>query len=317
MSASSNEAIIEVADLSYEYPGLRALDGVGFAVQRGSITALVGPNGAGKTTLMRCLAGIDRPLGGSIRVNGVDVVEEPRRSHRGIGYLSDFFGLYGELSVRRCLGYVAAANGIEPARVTEAVARTADALGLGERLDQRAGDLSRGLRQRVAIAQAIIHEPSVVLLDEPASGLDPEARYQLGELFVALGRRGMTLLVSSHILAELEAYSTDMLVLRAGRLLEHRRLGDAAGPTCELLLELTTPPAQALERLATETRVSAAAATDSGVRLRFEGDAEARAGLLARLVEHGTGVAQFTLVSEDLQQSYLRSIAARGDDDES
>jgi ABC-2 type transport system ATP-binding protein len=303
------DPIIDVEQLSYEYPGLRALDDVSFHVRRGSITALVGPNGAGKTTLMRCLAGIDRPLTGTIRVNGVDVVEEPRRSHHEIGYLSDFFGLYRDLDVRHCLSYVAAANDIAPAEIAPAVERAAAALGFGDRLDQRAGNLSRGLRQRVAIAQAIIHEPRVVLLDEPASGLDPEARYHLGELFVALGRRGMTLLVSSHILAELEAYSTDMLVLREGRLLEHRRLGHDSDQASLLALEVTTPLDAALAVLDADPRISTVVPEQDGVRFHFTGDASARAALLAELVGKGVGVAQLAVVSEDLQQSYLRSIS--------
>ncbi len=185
--------MLEVADLVYEYPGVRALDSVSFRIERGSITALVGPNGAGKTTLMRCLAGLDQPLAGTIRIADIDVVEEPRRSHRMLGYLSDSFGLYDTLTVRRSLSYVAQANGIEPTAVDRVVTEISAALGLAERLELPAGQLSRGQRQRLAIAQAIIHSPAVVILDEPASGLDPEARVDLGQLFVDLRRRGMTL----------------------------------------------------------------------------------------------------------------------------
>ncbi|CAK0767957.1 hypothetical protein CCP3SC15_3770002 [Gammaproteobacteria bacterium] len=155
---------------------MRALDQVGFSVPQGSITALVGPNGAGKTTLLRCIAGLDLPLSGKIRVDGIDVLDEPRACHRRVGYLSDSFGLYDTLTVRQCLYYAAEANGVDSARLDEAVQDTAAKLGLTDRLRQRTSELSRGLRQRVAIAQAIIHRPGVVLLDEPAAGLDPEAR---------------------------------------------------------------------------------------------------------------------------------------------
>ena len=147
--------MIEVKNLVYEYPGLRALDKVSFNIERGSITALVGPNGAGKTTLMRCLAGLARPLSGSISVAGIDVIAEPRYSHRALGYLSDSFGLYASLSVRQTLRYVAAANGIEQASIDTAVIEVSTALGLGERLDQLVGQLSRGLRQRLAIGRAV------------------------------------------------------------------------------------------------------------------------------------------------------------------
>lgn len=308
--------MIEVADLIYEYPGLRALDGVSFAVGAGSITALVGPNGAGKTTLMRCLAGMDRPLAGSIRVNDVDVIDEPRRSHESIGYLSDFFGLYDDLNVRQSLTYVAAANGIDEDDIAKVVDQTATELGIADRLAQRVGDLSRGLRQRVAIAHAIIHAPQVVILDEPASGLDPEARYELGELFLRLGNRALTLLVSSHILSELEAYSTHMLILREGKLVEHRALDTKIKSTSLMEVQILGGTERLMTVLANDDRASALEPTEHGCQFNFTGDAVARASLLSSLLNDGFEVSNFAAVAEDLQQSYLKSIT-RKDDDES
>lgn len=302
--------MIAVRNLVYEYPGVRALDGVDLRVEAGSITALVGPNGAGKSTLLRCLAGMDRPASGEITIDGIDVVAEPRRSHRVLGYLSDFFGLYDRLSVRRSLSFVAAANCVPAAAIAARVEQVAHELGLAERLEQPAGELSRGLRQRVAIAQAIIHAPRVVLLDEPASGLDPEARHALGELLRALGARGITLLVSSHILAELEAYSTDLLILRDGRVLEHRALRTSASPLAEIELEVAGQLTTAHALLAAHPGVGALEVDGACLRFRFDGSAQARAVLLRSLVEAGVAVVAFTRVREDLQQSYLRSVAA-------
>src|SRR5512142_1670256 len=219
--------MIEISSLTFDYPGHRALDNVTLSVPAGSVTALVGPNGAGKTTLMRCIAGLETPLEGRISVNGMDVIEQPREVHRIMGYLSDFFGLYQDLSVARCLEYAAASQGLAEDAIPAAIERTAQRLDLADRLHQPSGSLSRGLRQRVAIGQAIIHQPKVLLLDEPASGLDPEARASLAALFRQLQADGMTLLVSSHILAELDEYSTHMLALRAGRILENRELKHA------------------------------------------------------------------------------------------
>lgn len=300
--------MIEVRGLSYEYPGLRALADVSFDIARGTITALVGPNGAGKTTLLRCLAGMERPLSGSIRVNDIDVIEEPRRSHRHVGYLSDFFGLYDKLTVRQCLRYVGAANGLAADALAATVADTAAELGIHERLDQRTGELSRGLRQRVAIAQAIIHGPTVVLLDEPASGLDPEARYALGELFLTLRRRGMTLLVSSHILAELEAYSTHMLILRGGQLVEHRALAQSLETTTHMEVRSLDGAASLGAALAREALVTELAVDGDTVRFTFKGDEQQRAALLHALLATGLRVSHFAAVAEDLQQSYINSI---------
>jgi len=312
----NNRTIIEVARLSYEYPGLRALDDVAFSTTRGSITALVGPNGAGKTTLLRCLAGMDTPLHGSMFIDGIDVIEEPRRSHTVVGYLPDSFGLYDDLSVRRGLAYVAAANGVPQPAVAALVEQTASELGLLDRLDQRAGELSRGMRQRVAIAQAIIHAPRVILLDEPAAGLDPEARYRLGELFVTLGRRGLTLIVSSHILAELEAYATDMLILDGGRIVEHRRLDASETPHELLEIGVTEKPHRVVAVLAQSSQVSDIEAHDVVVTCHFRGNATARAALLTDLIGHGIGITHFAPLGEDLQRTYLQSMARSSAGDE-
>src|SRR5258706_9139001 len=243
-------AAIAVEGLSFEYPGVRALDEVSFEVVRGSVTALVGPNGAGKTTLLRCLAGLDRPMLGGISVAGVDVLEEPRLAHRRMGLLSDFFGLYDSLTVRQCLAHAAAANGVRAEELDATVEKAAGRLKLRAKLEARAGELSRGQRQRVAIGQALVHGPEVLLLDEPASGLDPEARLSLADLFKRLQSEGVTLVVSSHILAELDAYATHMLVLRAGRIIENRALHEAAPRHRRVRIEIAEPHPRFRARIA-------------------------------------------------------------------
>lgn len=209
--------MIEVRDLVFDYPRTRALDGVGFSAGPGEVMALVGPNGAGKSTLLRCIAGLERPLRGEILIDGVNVIAEPRGAHARLGYLADFYGLYDSLTVHRCLLYAARAHGLAPRAAEEALLSIARSVQLEGLLGRLAGELSRGQRQRLAIAQAIVHRPPVLLLDEPAAGLDPEARHALSNLLVGLARGGMTLIVSSHILAELEAYATSMLMLKAGQ----------------------------------------------------------------------------------------------------
>jgi len=302
--------MIDLSDLSFDYPGVRALDGVSCRIERGTITALVGPNGAGKTTLMRCLCGLERPLSGRIVVDGIDVVEEPRRSHERLGYLSDFFGLYEALSVARCLEHAARAHGLGPPHA-ERVATTAAGLGLADRLAQRTGTLSRGLRQRVAIAQAIIHAPRVLVLDEPAAGLDPEARHALAGLFRALCADGMTLLVSSHILSELEQYATHMLVLERGRLVEHRALAGQHGALRTLALHFHGDDAPVATLLRALDLVHGAELVPGRALFEFDGDEQAQAALLKRLVDAGVAVTQFGPAASDLQERYLASVARR------
>ena len=303
---------IEVSGLLFEYPGVRALDDVSFSVAEASVTALVGPNGAGKTTLLRCLAGLEEPLLGSIHVAGVDVLEEPRAVHRRIGYLSDFYGLYDALTVRQCFAHAAASHGVADEALEAAVARTAERLGLGELLARRAAELSRGQRQRVAIGQALIHDPQVLMLDEPASGLDPEARHSLAVLFTRLAGEGMTLLVSSHILAELDEYSTHMLVMRQGRIIESKALGESV-PGAQLVhvaFAREVPGlAQALGSMAGVRVVEAGA---SEATLEIAGDRGRQGEVLRELVLAGLPVSAFAEARENLHQSYLRTVARSG-----
>jgi len=305
-------AAISVSNLLFEYPGHRALDQVSLDIESGSVTALVGPNGAGKTTLMRCIAGLEEPITGAIQVAGVDVRESPRESHRKMGYLSDFYGLYDALTVSQNLAYAAAAQGIAADQVPAVVRDTAERLNLVEKLEERAGSLSRGQRQRVAIGQAIVHRPSVLLLDEPASGLDPEARHGLAGLFRHLQGEGMTLLVSSHILAELDEYSTHMLVIGNGRVIEHRAIASsqaAAMSTVDVRVQCIVP-ADWSAVLANIRNVTLK--EDSGVSalLEIEGDAAAHAAVLAELVRAGVAVIAFAPERQNLQDAYLRTLAS-------
>ncbi|WP_211452700.1 ABC transporter ATP-binding protein [Collimonas antrihumi] len=305
--------MIKISGLTFDYPGHRALHQVSLQVEAGSVTALVGSNGAGKTTLMRCIAGLETPLSGSIDVAGMDVLEQPREVHRIMGYLSDFYGLYQALTVAQCFEYAAAAQGLPASAVPQAIQTTAQQLGLTERLQQTCDKLSRGLRQRVAIGQAIIHSPKILLLDEPASGLDPEARASLAGLFRQLQAQGMTLLVSSHILAELDEYSTHMLALRDGKVLEYRALAHdstelARHKSLRITLAQANPGLRA--QLATEPSVQITASDERSADFVFSGDEHAQAALLARLIAGGLAVASFADQKENLQQSYLRSVAS-------
>ncbi len=301
-------ASVDVRDVVFDYPSGRALDGVSFRVARGAICALVGPNGAGKTTLLACIAALRAPFSGTIVVDGVDTVESPRECHARLGYLCDFFGLYEQLTVRQCLAHAAAMRDVPAARLGTAIDDAIARLELHEHADARAGALSRGWRQRLGIAQAIIHEPSVLLLDEPASGLDPEARHGLAALMRRLRDDGMTLVVSSHILAELEDYSTEMLILRAGRIVDQQTLDASSSAGVRLRVRLHRPDAglrAALDRY----DVSELSIDADGAHFAFTGDDAQRAALLAGLVGAGMPVCAFGEVAESMQDAYLARLA--------
>ena len=302
-------AIARVSGLQFEYPGVRALDDVSFELEPGSVTALVGPNGAGKSTLLRSMAALDTPLAGDISIAGVDVLESPREAHRHIGYLSDFFGVYEDLTVSQCLRHAWAIHGGAETAWRAQVGRTAGLLGLGDRLGVAAGTLSRGLRQRLAIGQSIIHSPRVLLLDEPAAGLDPEARHALASLFRELRSQGMTLVVSSHILAELDEYSTHMLVLRGGRVVEQRELQAAAPGAIRRLKVLLAAPDGRLAEVLRLAGAEGVEVEDAEASFEWHGDEAGQALLLRSLVEAGLPVASFGEVRRNLQDSYLETVA--------
>lgn len=315
---TSSDAV-RVCNLSFEYPGVRALDNVSFVVPRGSVTALVGPNGAGKTTLLRCMAALEQPLEGEIEVEGVDVLEHPRECHRRIGYLSDFFGLYGALTVRQCLSYAARSQGMADSGIDHAVTNVAARLNLMPKLGALVDNLSRGQRQRVAIGQALIHSPALLILDEPASGLDPEARHELAGLFQHLRDSGMTLIVSSHILAELDQYSTHMLVMRGGRIVESRALGESSLPAgrIRVRVEVNASAGEGIglsERMQTaitalaDTEMQSSDDQNGQIIFSLPADASARVALLRALINAQIPVITFTDERENLHESYLRTM---------
>jgi ABC-2 type transport system ATP-binding protein len=298
--------MIVVRDVAYDYPTARVLEGVSFEVAEGAVLALVGPNGAGKTTLMRCMAALDAPARGSIRIADLDTQADPRAVHAALGYLPDFFGLYDELSVRQSLVYAARSRGVAAAVADRAALAAADKVQLADRLEVRAGHLSRGLRQRLAIAQTIVHGPRVLLLDEPAAGLDPEARRSLSDLINRLAGEGMTIVVSSHILAELEDYSTRMLTLRDGRVAGSGVVAaGGADPLVELMLIRLATPHPDLGAVLAGLGAAVESATPDEARIRVAGGAEAEAALLVRLIRAGLPVRGFAPIRRTLEQTYL------------
>jgi ABC-2 type transport system ATP-binding protein len=312
--------MIDAENVVYDYPSGRALRGVSFVARAGAVLALVGPNGAGKSTLMRCIAALDAPTQGAITVQGIDTQDDPRAIHASLGYLPDIYGLYDGLSVRQCLIYAARSRGVAAIEAPAAAQAAAARVGLSDRMASLAGHLSRGLRQRLGIAQSLVHRPRVLLLDEPASGLDPEARASLSELIRSLAGDGMTLIVSSHILSELEDYCSEMLMLREGEVVGGGvvRL-DGAVPQ-----NLDTDEGKAPESLASPVlvRVSfAAPASDLVNQLvalglsvnRIDGadailalapDPNAETATLSALVQAGLPVRSFAVVRQTLEDTY-------------
>jgi ABC-2 type transport system ATP-binding protein len=294
--------MIEIKNLSFRFGTHRALNELSFTIPEGSITALVGPNGAGKTTLMRCMSALAHPTEGQVLIDGIDSSEDPHACHRLLGFLADNFGLYEELTVEQSLAYFAAAHQMDQQRVEEVL----EQVNLTNKKKEQIKSLSRGMRQRVGIAQAIIHLPKYLILDEPASGLDPEARIQLAELFKQLNKAGITLLVSSHILAELDQYANHLIVLKEGKLVETDFSMDTTSQkdstyfieavNATLLNSLSEPTLFNLMAIEGETAIfSIAAGTPPHMALQY-------------FLQQGIQVRAFGKHSVNIQDAYLKTI---------
>lgn len=210
-------ALLEAHDLHRRYGPVAAVDGVSLSLERGSIVGLLGPNGAGKSTTLAMLSGILKPSSGTVRVMGWDMVNQPVQAKRHLGYLPERPPLYAELSVRSYLGYCAALRGLPASDRRKAIDRAVDQCQLGGVLKRPIGNLSKGFQQRVGIAQALLHEPDVVILDEPTVGLDPNQNRAVRALIKDVAAQSAVLL-STHLLPEVQALCDRVVIITDGKL---------------------------------------------------------------------------------------------------
>lgn len=248
--------MIRTDKLRKRYGRLEAVEGLELCVPEASIFGFIGPNGAGKTTTLRMLATLLRPSGGSFTIDGIDPRDDLAAVRSKIGYLSDLFGVYEELTVRQYLEYFAAAYLLED--VSTACERAISLVRLEEKRHARIAGLSRGMKQRVGIARALIHEPKVLLLDEPAGGLDPLARIELRDVLKDLRAGGTTVVVSSHILSELSDFCDTVGLIEQGRLIAAGAIEDILARTrsqWRLVLEVLGSAVRAKEILSAHPKV--------------------------------------------------------------
>src|SRR5262245_40611697 len=218
--------MIEIRYLRKEYDKTVALENLHLDVPEGEVYGLIGPNGAGKTTLIRILATLLEPTYGQVRIAGINILSDPLRVHPLIGYMSDFISLYENMLVWEYLDHFARCYGVERRQRERLVDEVLQLVSLEVRRDAEIRSLSRGMRQRLCFAKTLLHQPKVLLLDEPASGLDPAGRLEFRELIKQLHAMGRTVLISSHILTEMAEFCTSIGILEEGRLLASGRVAD-------------------------------------------------------------------------------------------
>jgi len=300
---------IETRELSRRFGKVTAVDHLNLKVPPGALFGLIGPNGAGKTTTLRMLAGLLEPTSGQIVINGHVANHDWRELRRQIGYMPDFFGVYEDMLVWEYLDFFARCYDLPAARRRQVTDELLDLVDLTQKKDVYVQTLSRGMRQRLCLAHALVHDPQVLLLDEPASGLDPRARVEMRELLRELGAMGKTIVVSSHILTELAELCDSVGIIEKGHLVASGPLDEITRQVRQgstLRLKVLSDPGEAEAVLRDQPGVGQVYLINGFLEVEFLGDDEATAGLLAALVARGVRVVSFSEVTSDLEDIFLR-----------
>jgi ABC-2 type transport system ATP-binding protein len=310
------DLIIETKDLKKRYGKFDAVNGLSLQVPAGSIYGFVGPNGAGKTTTMRMLTTLTRPTSGEAWVSGHSVTQEPRAVRRAIGYMPDEFGVYDDMRVWEYLDFFAACYDIPEASRKKLIDDLLELVDLTHRRDDMVDKLSRGMKQRLSLARTLAHDPAILILDEPASGLDPRARVEIRELLVELSKMGKTIFFSSHILADVSEICSHIGIIEAGQMVAQGSMQDMRAqlmPHREILV--TVRDNDAAERVkAVVTTIQGVLNVEildpkagrSRIRIDFSGDDDAVAAINQKLSASDIAVLGFSEETKDLEAMFMR-----------
>ena len=303
---------VEVKNVTRVFGTTRAVNKASFSFGSGEVYGFIGPNGAGKTTTLRILGTLDVPTSGDARIDGQSVVHYPDRARRIMGFMPDSLDAYRDVTVSEYVDFFARAYGLRGDEKKRRVSQVMDFTDLEVLKEKLTDSLSKGMKQRLSLARALINDPQVLLLDEPAAGLDPRARVELRELIRLLGQQGKAILVSSHILTELSEMCDGVVIIEKGRILAEGKVSEVEKLLrghLRLHIELAdeTDGLDKLERLLLEQRgVSNVAPSGNAMECSFEGTTLERAGLLSVVVDAGFKVSQFKVEESDLEDIFMQ-----------
>ena len=308
-----NEAVVVTDRLTKRYGEILAVSDLSISIERGQILGFIGPNGAGKTTTIKILVGQARPTSGSASIAGADCVRDAKRVKHLVGYMPDTFGTYDNMRVHEYLDFFGAAFGIPRTDRIRRVAEVMEIAGATYMKDRYVESLSHGMKQRVAIARTLIHDPQVLILDEPANGLDPQARIEMRELLLQLADAGKTLIVTSHILPELSRICNQVAIITHGQLRAFGSLDEILRTVSQrrwIEVQLTTAldvdkTVQIAEQHVGMDSGITSSSAEATVRFQTSQSEEELSQLLAQLITAGVGVSQFREIPVDLEDTFL------------
>jgi ABC-2 type transport system ATP-binding protein len=296
---------LTIEHLRVDFPEVVAVNDLSLTVEAGDVCGLIGPNGAGKTTTMRAVSGLQECTRGSVRVDGHELAREPEKLKKHLGFMPDFCPVYDQLTAAEFLDHFARAYNVSDR--TKRIEECLELTWLTEKRDALCEELSRGMKQRLVLAKTLLPNPQVLLLDEPASGLDPLGRIELRKLLLKLRDLGKTVLISSHILTELSGFCNKAAIMERGRLVMAGTIAELAQKSRRQMSvkwrNADDKALQILRGIGVKNLETAAL----GATFEFDGDADALDGLLKTLVVEGVRVTEWRGTGDDLEQIFLQS----------
>ena len=317
--------MLTIENLTKQYGKFVAVDHMNLHIEKGEIFGFVGPNGAGKTTTMRIICGLLKATSGSVTVDGVDAIKQPEDIKRKVGYVPDFFGVYDNLKVMEYMEFYGSMYGLDRKEVDDLSEGLLELVNLSDKKEEFVDTLSRGMKQRLCVARALIHNPDLLVLDEPNSGLDPRARFEMKEVLKNLGSMGKTILISSHILPELSEMCTSIGIMEHGRLVTSGKVDDvmaASKGTQPIHVKVVYADREvgqtSKERLnillKEQPFVEKVSFTEEEVLIGFKGDDYEAAKLLKYLLDNQVMVSRFYQEKEDLESLFLEITGGEADE---
>lgn len=302
--------MIEIENLVKSFGKTRALDGLSLKIEDKALYGFVGPNGAGKTTTMKIMSGLLQADSGSVAINGIDAIRDVGKIRSMIGYVPDFFGVYDNLKVIEYIEFFASAYNMAGREAERKCLRLLGDLGLSDKLDFFVDDLSRGQKQVLCLARALIHDPEILILDEPTSGMDPRARIEIRNLLKRLNEQGRTIIISSHVLHEISELATGLAVIEDGKVVMSGSI-----ESIERKMHIENPVVikveegidTAIEVLKEDEAVINLTVTEKGeFYVSYNGSEEDEGYLLKRIVEAGVLVSSFSRRGHDLESVFIK-----------